>query len=397
MTVRMLHISDLHLDCGFKTKEPRIAKLLREAQHSALLEMTRQAINLKCHIVALTGDVFSEANMSFKTEDVLNNCLTRLLDAGIHVVYLTGNHDYVGLQRSLKKRAEHRLFTLFSTPEPRSVLIEIEGQILRLVGSGHHTIGIQKNWAKEFPVAQKGELTLGFYHGMVYGSVFEQGVEEPYMACAIGDLKDKGYHYWALGHIHKRQMLDDKIAYAGSFQAVRSSENEKKGGWILDVTLSETKLNFLPLSTLEFREVRLELGMQTAENSLYSQLKETLEKCLQKEEGYLIVNVLLLGLTSEYAKISHEDFITEFLEGFQNERLVDLTLDLRGLAPLDSVALSESHYLKIAMKALENPQEAGDFYRRLQKIEEQGFMAFDFVNDEKKSLKNQLMYLFKED
>jgi len=397
MSIRMLHISDLHLDCGFKTKEASTAALLRRAQHEGFKQAIDHAMEMNCHLVALTGDVFNDLEMSFKTEDILYNGISKLLSAGIAVVYVTGNHDYNGLKRSLRSFKDHPLFVLFFEPEPRKTQLEINGQIISLIGCGHHEKGITKNWARSFPQASQDEITVGFYHGMVLGSlVHEEEQEEPYMACTLQDLKCKNYQYWALGHIHKRQILDDGIAYAGSMQGIRRSETEKKGGWIVDISLVETRLTFLPLSTFEFRDLRVHLSHEENAPSLYAQLRQALLSAMADETGHFVFNVTLMGISQDYDKINHEDFCSDFLDHLDDDRVVDLKIDAGAVMPADFEQIFQSPYLSIAFKLLSDPQSDPTFASRLKALENQGIDALSLLTEKNDSLKNQLIHLFKE-
>jgi DNA repair exonuclease SbcCD nuclease subunit len=396
MAIRLLHISDLHLDCGFKSKDKHISNLLKGAQRQAFSHAVEAAIQKKCHIVALTGDVFHDDQMTFRTEDILFEGFSKLLSAGIVVVYITGNHDFMGLQRSLLTLVEHPNFVLFNKPEPIKVIRQIEEHRVALIGCGHQTSNCRQNVAKDFPVVQPDEMSIGFYHGMVQGSVMQEDEEEPYMACTLQDLVSKKYHYWALGHIHKRQILSDGIAYAGSLQGVRRSETQKKGGWLVTIAPSKTELHFLPFSSLEFRNLHLNIDSSSHAPSLYNQLKQHLIQAIEDDSRY-IFNVTLMGLTSEYDKMSHESFCDEFLEDFQNEKILALKLDFSGVIPSNCETLIKSPYLSIAINALDNLLNASDFSLRLKPLENQGIDVYGFVEQHKETLKNQLMYLFKED
>ncbi|KAI3473585.1 hypothetical protein Pfo_031002 [Paulownia fortunei] len=65
--------------------------------------------------------------------------------------------------------------------------------------------------------------------GMYHGSVGADG--SPYAPFSVGDLLSKNYDYWALGHIHKRQTLNQRpfVGYSGNLQGLNLTETGPKG------------------------------------------------------------------------------------------------------------------------------------------------------------------------
>ena len=56
-----------------------------------------------------------------------------------------------------------------------------------------------------------------------------------YAPCAVEDLQEKGYAYWALGHVHKRQRVtaDPEAWYSGNIQGRNSAETGVRGGLLV--------------------------------------------------------------------------------------------------------------------------------------------------------------------
>lgn len=395
MAIRLLHLSDLHLDCGFKTKEKALAKALRQAQHQTLQAAVDAALTEKCDIFALTGDVFHDHTMSFKTEELLYRSFDSLLTSGVTVVYQTGNHDYVGLQRSLKDFIGQSNFIYFNTQEPTVHRLTLKGHDVTLIGNGHHTKDLRKNWAKVFPKKVTPDITIGFYHGMVQGSVVQEEEEEPYMATTLSDLEDKGYDYWALGHIHKRQALTDHIAYAGSLQAMRSTETERKGAWLITLDERHIERTFLPLSHCEFRTATLTLS-ETEAGTVYSQLREVLQKAMAEETGQIIFNVTLMGSHPAYDTIMSGDFIDEFLEEFGNPHLIGLKLDTTRFYPETQSKLMDNAFIQTALNLLTEKPLSAEWLHKIKATDLLGTDAEELVESHEQELRQWLMHYFRE-
>ena len=63
-------------------------------------------------------------------------------------------------------------------------------------------------------------------------------VHQPYAPSNVDDLRNAGFHYWALGHVHTRQKLADSpsIHYCGNLQGRNPRETGAKGGLLVDLS-----------------------------------------------------------------------------------------------------------------------------------------------------------------
>jgi len=83
-----------------------------------------------------------------------------------------------------------------------------------------------------------GELPeVGLLHTQVHASL-GSGEHHPYAPSELGYLTRSGYDYWALGHVHVRQLLseDPPVAYVGSLQGKSHGETGAHGAFLVDLT-----------------------------------------------------------------------------------------------------------------------------------------------------------------
>ena len=106
----------------------------------------------------------------------------------------------------------------------------------------------------EFPTRDQAvDYHLGMYHGAV-------GVTgEPYAPFKVTDMLEKGYDYWALGHIHVRQTLNTRpfIGYSGSIQGLNRKEVGPKGYYIVDAA-NQLRPIFREAETILWDKLQLE-------------------------------------------------------------------------------------------------------------------------------------------
>ena len=102
-------------------------------------------------------------------------------------------------------------------------------------------------------------------HGTVGSSV---GAENHNVTgpCNLTDLAEAAMDYWALGHIHKSQILSEEplVAYAGNPQGLHRKEIGPKGCYLVSVSHNgHCEPRFIETSAIRFEEIKIDIaGMQ---------------------------------------------------------------------------------------------------------------------------------------
>ena len=108
MGVRILCIADVHLGRRpAHIPETIDARALGPAP--AWHAFVRRAVELEVDAVALTGDVVDETNRFYEAFSVLQSGVKRLVDSGIPIFAVSGNHDFEVLPRLADRIPEFRL------------------------------------------------------------------------------------------------------------------------------------------------------------------------------------------------------------------------------------------------------------------------------------------------
>ena len=82
--------------------------------------------------------------------------------------------------------------------------------------------------------------------------------EARYAPFTLSQLLDKNYDYWALGHIHKRQILheDPVVAYAGNTQGRHINETGAKGASLVTLEPNQkAKVEFVRSDVVEWQSL----------------------------------------------------------------------------------------------------------------------------------------------
>lgn len=229
---KFIHTADIHLDSplsGLERYEGAPVDALRCATRQALQNLTDFAIQEKARFILICGDIYDGDWKDYNTGLFLAKEMARLRSAGIEAFIVSGNHDAESqITKNLKMPENvHR----FSTKRPETILIKDIG--IAIHGQGFSKRAVMENLSLEYPSAIKGCFNIGMLHTSMNG---REG-HEPYAPCSKEDLITKGYDYWALGHVHKREVVhqDPWVIFPGNIQGRHIKETGGKGCTLVSV------------------------------------------------------------------------------------------------------------------------------------------------------------------
>lgn len=252
--LRFIHCADLHLDRSFEglyLMNESVDELL-EINEKVLESIVSVAIKEAVDFVLLVGDTFHQNRPSLKTQHQFFTQMSRLEVAHIPVYLSFGNHDYY---------EEARYWFDF----PKNVHLFTEETVQTITGETKQGVSYcisgfsyQKPWLDESKVAQfpkrQGTYHIGMYHGDQQG--------EHYAPFVVQEMKQKGYDYWALGHIHVATALSTQppIIYPGTPQGHTQKEKETPGILLVTLTQGEATWEAIPVHQLSWQEITLSLA-----------------------------------------------------------------------------------------------------------------------------------------
>lgn len=254
---RFLHLADLHLDTAFRGRSEAVREALRRATREAFEAAVETAIDRGAHAFLLAGDLFDSDILTFATESYLLAGCRRLEAAGIAVVYCTGNHDPGGASHRVRALAWPDNVHLVHSARPVTVdITDTDGEpVGRVVSAGFAKREQWDNLAAKFPAQDGDRPTVGLLHTQVEGAAGAES-HTPYAPSTRADFEKPGYHYWALGHIHKRQQVfpDLPVHYPGNLQGRHPREPGPKGGnWVTIPPGGPATVEFVSLAPLEWQ------------------------------------------------------------------------------------------------------------------------------------------------
>ena len=131
------------------------------------------------------------------------------------------------------------------------------------------------------------KINILIIHGTLDGSNAE---EMQYNSMSTKMLKEKGFNYVALGHIHKNNFeKNGNIIYPGSTMSLGFDELGEHGMVVGEITKDENKLEFIKLDETEFVEQEINCTEINSEEELIEKINEI------KIEENKLYKIILIG------------------------------------------------------------------------------------------------------
>ena len=229
---KFVHAADIHLDSplrGLARYEGAPVDRIRGATRQALKNLVDLTLAEQADFLLIAGDLYDGDWKDYNTGLFFASEMSRLREAGIRVFIVAGNHD-AGSQISRQLRMPDNVVRL-SSKHPQTVTIDH----LRVAihGQGFYKAAVSEDLSIAYPPAAPEFFNIGMLHTSVNG---REG-HEPYAPCTVDGLLTKGYDYWALGHVHKREVLreDPPIIFPGNIQGRHIRETGAKGCTVVSV------------------------------------------------------------------------------------------------------------------------------------------------------------------
>lgn len=336
-----LHAADIHLDSplrGLEGYADAPVEQLRQATRRAFDNLIDLAIEERVAFVLLAGDLYDGEWKDYNTGLFFIDRLSRLRKEKIRVFLASGNHDAAS-QITKGLRLPDNVH-LFSTKQPETVILEELGVAVH--GQGYHTRAVAENLARNYPQALPHYLNLGLLHTSLTG---RQG-HEPYAPCSLDDLKARGYDYWALGHVHQREEVDQSpwIVFPGNIQGRHIQETGTKGATLVRVEEGRiAAVEHRDLDVLRWSLCRVDLTPCATVDLAIDAARQAMETEQANGEGRpLAIRLQLIGETPLHAEL-HRDS-TALTEEFRAlaAGLGEMWLEKVVFATQRPVALAES-------------------------------------------------------
>jgi exonuclease SbcD len=363
MAIRILHVADLHL--GWTPHHLGVLAEERCQERNKVLEtVTEYAVDSRhgIHMVIIAGDLFEIHTPPEELVTYVIRQLERICHAGIILITVPGNHDEITYRESVYKVWEDRWpGILITNPMPQHVMtFQCQGEECHLYSMAY-TGGLTKAsspLALPRRISKKG-LHIGAFHGTVASTGWN--LRERSLPLDPHSIRECGYNYIAMGHIHKRnleQVGSSQLIYPGMIEGKTFSD--PGGAPLLVATIDDrgTRLQDVPIKIRPIRRMEIDLTSFASQGELEEFLKTPGDsRAIQRMELGGILNFhldrddLIEKLAGYYYHLEVRDEAFLFSEELLKHNMKEPTLKGIFVRKMkDAISASSDHGEKARLK-----------------------------------------------
>ena len=305
--IRFIHAADPHLDSplqGLEAHEGAPVEVLRGATRRAFENLVNLAIEESVDFVVIAGDLYDGDWKDYSTGLFFRAQMVRLQSKGTPVYLIAGNHDAASV--ITKKLSLPENVHVFSTRTTES--LEVAGHPVTIHGRGFPNRAVPENLAIEYPMTVPGRFNLGLLHTSLTG----RPGHDTYAPCSVAQLREKGYQYWALGHIHQPEVINEDpwIVFAGNCQGRHIKETGARGCRLVTVSdsLQVEGVEWRSLDVVRWAELNIDLSGIETETEATRLVSDAMGKAVTAAEGRLVAaRIILSGTTQLHGSLHRND------------------------------------------------------------------------------------------
>jgi len=250
--MRILHTSDWHIGRTFHGNSTM------DALADVLGALVGQVREKQIDVVIVAGDVFDSATPAGRAYTLLGDTLVALHETGARVIVTSGNHDSaarLGFQARLLREGIHVVTDPLSVGTP--VTIDDADGPVHFFGIPYLEPAIVRQYWADVPLKSQAQTmahamnlvragmgehagrSVAIAHCFAAGVDATAGLEREVRQGGLDVVPLSvfdGPDYVALGHIHGRQSLSERVRYAGAPLHYSFGEQHKeRGSWFIDL------------------------------------------------------------------------------------------------------------------------------------------------------------------
>lgn len=312
---KFLHTADLHIESpyqGISRLNCALGKAMIKYGQEAYDRLIQTALDQEVDFVLLAGDSFDSEAGSLRAQYRFIHGLEKLNQANIPVYLIAGNHDPLESWPKHFKLPEN--VTIFSSDQvEKSIFYKNEQPIAAIYGVSFGKKEEYRRMASLF----KRDDTAGFSIGLLHGTLAGNSEHTPYCPFEMAELKASSIDYWALGHIHKREIVHPShplVVYPGNIQGRHFNESGEKGCSILEVENGTVvDHHFVQLSNVIYDYADLSVEGIESTVELIQQIELLKKEYLSTNNSYLL-RLRLTGQTSLHGLFSNQDEVNALID-----------------------------------------------------------------------------------
>lgn len=264
--MKFLHTADIHWGMTPDSDKPW-SRARAQAIKDTFAQVISQAKLRDVDCLFIAGDLFHRQPLLRDLKE-LNYLFSTI--PSVRVVIIAGNHDRIRPNSALMSFVWCANVTWIMEEDMTSVYFEDLN--LEVHGFSYHTAEITEPRLNKLKASLSPHIQVLLAHGG----------DASHLPLDKNRLRDAGFSYVALGHIHKPEIAPDfSYAYPGSLEPLDKTETGPHGiiaGEISPVTRQVTSLEFLPLARTQYIPLVVHVTPATTTMELTTRITQEIEK-----------------------------------------------------------------------------------------------------------------------
>lgn len=314
--IKFIHTADLHLDTpfyGLQDKLPNsIFERVKESSFLSLKRIIDLAIKENVDFILISGDLYDGENRSLKAQLKLCKELERLQEHSISAFIIHGNHDHLGGSWTTINWPEN---TVFFSSNVMVSSFQKANSTTHIYGFSYPRRSVKESMVDQYVKQEDADFHIGMLHGNLEGQVDH----DSYAPFKLQQLLEKDFDYWALGHIHKRNILHERpyIIYPGNIQGRHSKELGEKGCFLIQLSEGEQEVEFVPTAEIIWKEETISIDQLHRVDELITKVETLKNEFRSTYSCGTFLSLELAGNGDLHSFLREEENISELLEVFR--------------------------------------------------------------------------------
>lgn len=367
--MRFIHMADVHFDSPFTVLASRenLANERRLEQRKAFADTIEYIKENQIPFLFISGDLYEQKYIRKSTIEYINNLFKEIPNTQIFIS--PGNHDPFLINSFYNTFEWNNNVTIFN-----SEIKIIETEEADIYGFGFTDFYCENSQIEKINIKNKNKINILITHGSLDAS---KTLDMQYNPLNSNKLKEIGFDYVALGHIHKANHEENKnnFIYPGSL--ISFGFDELGGHGFLDVEINKNnseknnlinlKINNNNLNNSEINNNNLKINKKIkfikVDKRIFEEIKLNISEINSEEE--LIEKI-------KNIKTERQKNYKVILEGYKN---IEIDLNKIKKMVLDENVLKVKDFSKVKydIKELANQNNLkGVFINRILQKEEEG-------------------------
>jgi len=259
--MKFVHIADVHLGAVPDADRPWADERKREIWDSFknIIDVCNKE---EADLLLIAGDLFHKQPLIRELKEV-NYCFSKLETA--RVVIMAGNHDYMGPRSNYQGfEWDERVYMFRNEFIESGYFPEIDTAVY---GLSYRQRDISEPLYDTVKLSGDDSIHILLAHGG----------DEKNIPINRKKLSAAGFDYVALGHIHKPEIISQKMAYSGSLEPLDKNETGPRGyilGEIIRGKEKQTHIRFIKNSQREYKTLSITANPETTNGALADMIKD---------------------------------------------------------------------------------------------------------------------------